>query len=331
MTTPEPVRKMIAAKAVLAPMSGVTDVPFRMMARKYGCRFAFTEMIDVNAIVYKNRKSFRLLDKAEGEGPLGVQIVGQGDDKILAVARFCEDMGFEIIDLNAGCPARKVVKGGKGSAMMKDPKALAIVVGKLVKSLKIPVTVKIRSGWDSDSLNYLEVSKAVAGEGASAICIHPRTKEQMYSGKPDYDAIRQVKENVEIPVFASGNIFSPEDAGKVMKETACDGVFVARGALGRPWIFSSLRDYFATGEVKDNSAGFEFIKTVMAEHFDMNADHFGEYMGIRRMYKHLCWYMKKMKNLDNIMAEFRKLESRDGVKDFISRLSADGNRLFLGT
>lgn len=316
---------MLAARIVMAPMAGVTDVPFRLMVRKFGCRFAFTEMIDSSGMLYKNRRTAAMLSHPAEDSPLGVQISGEDADKFLYTAKICEEKGFDVVDVNAGCPSKKVVKGGKGAALLKDPSKLAAIVETLVKNLSIPVTVKIRSGWDEGTLNYTEVARVVERAGASAICIHPRTREQMYKGKAEHDAVREVKEAVKIPVFASGNIFSPEDVESVMARTGCDGVFIARGALGRPWIFNETYDYL-TGKREPYWPLFEDIKAVALEHFVIAAGEYPNFVKARsRMYKQMCWYLKRYKGLNDIMKVYSKLQDVDGLRDFISRLEL-GNR-----
>jgi len=319
------IKEMIKARAVFAPMSGVTDIPFRMTARKFGCGFAFTEMIDVNGILHNSRKSFKLMDRVPGDDPLGVQLVADEAEKLLKVALICEEKGFPVVDINAGCPARKVIKGGKGSALMRSPAKLAGMVEKLVRTLRIPVTVKIRSGWDEKNLNYLEVAEAAAGAGAAAICVHPRTREQMYRGNAPREVIRQIKETVDIPVFASGNIFSADDAVAVFEETGCDAVFVARGALGRPWIFREIRNVLE-GKALPLAPSFDEIKEIIKEHFLLCIEHYGEYLAFKRMYKHMCWYMKKTKGLDAVMKAYRGIKTPDEFAVFVDSLHLDERR-----
>ncbi|MEA3489774.1 MAG: tRNA dihydrouridine synthase DusB, partial [Candidatus Omnitrophota bacterium] len=308
MRNDDPVDEMIKAKAILAPMSGVTDVPFRVMARKFGCSFAFTEMIDVNGIVYGNRKSLKLMEKGPDDSPLGVQIVGEDENKLVQVARICEEKGFQVVDINAGCPARKVIKGGKGAALLKDTVKLARIVRKLVRAVRISVTVKIRSGWDKNRLNCLEIARAVESEGARAICVHPRTKAQMYRGRVDHNITRLVKEAVKIPVFASGDIFSPEDAGEILSLTGADAVAVARGALGRPWIFRQINAYLK-GKEAVSGPSFNELKNLIREHFLLCVEFYGDRRTFPRMYKHLAWYLAPFKNLGYIMNEYT------GVRD----------------
>jgi len=311
--------KMIKAKAVLAPMAGVTDIPFRMMARKNGCAFAFTEMVDSSGVIYKNHKTFKLLERVPGDEPLGVQIVGEDEDKLLHVAKVCEDRGFGVIDLNAGCPVRKIVKQGKGSALLKNPAKLAAIVRTLVKSLSVPLTVKIRSGWGDDNLNYMEVARLLEGEGVSAICVHPRTKEAMHKGEVNYGIVGELKENLSIPVFASGNIFTALDAISVLENTGCDAVFVARGALGRPWIFKEINNALL-GTPKEEVLPFCEVKKAMLKHFKLALQFYDEHLAASRMYKYITWYLRKRKNLDTVMKRYRSVRNLEDFEDFLSRL-----------
>jgi tRNA-dihydrouridine synthase B len=324
----DPISQMLAAKAVLAPMSGITDIPFRMICRKFGCSFAFTEMIDVNGIVYNNKKSFKYLDRVPGDEPLGVQIVGEDAERLLYVAKLCEERGFGAVDLNAGCPARKVVAGGKGSYLLKTPGKIGRLISKLVKGLSIPVTVKIRSGWDDETVNHVEVAKIAEGEGASAICIHPRTKTQMYKGQASHERTREVKESVSIPVFASGNIFSADDVKNVMEDTGCDGVYVARGALGRPWIFNEIDSMFR-GKIAEDIPDFDAVKDVMEEHYRLSLEYYVDFLAHKRMHKHLAWYLKGYKNLNEIMNEYRVTKDLESFAAFLKRLRVEGRKLYL--
>lgn len=326
----DPVQQMITAKAVLAPMSGITDIPFRLMCRKFGCKFAFTEMIDINGIYYNNRKTFDLLTRKPEDEPLAVQIVGSDLEKILMAAKVCQDKGFKMLDLNAGCPARKVIKGGKGSALLKDPVKFAAIVRGLVKTLDIPVTVKIRSGWSKESINYMEIAKAAESEGAKAVCLHSRTQEQMYKGKVDHDIVRILKENIKIPVFASGNLFKATDVEDVFNLTGCDGVYIARGALGKPWIFRDIDLHFKGEETKDDM-GLEEIKKIAREHFSLSLEYYNEALTSKRMYKHMSWYLKGFKNSNDMLKEYLKGKDFNGFCEFLDRLHLEDERnLVLG-
>lgn len=327
--TTDGVQKMLDARFVMAPMAGVTDVPFRMMVRRFGCRFAFTEMIDSSGMLYKSRRTAAMLKRPPEDSPAGVQISGEDAEKILYTARICEEKGFDVIDVNAGCPSRKVVRGGKGAALLKDPAKLGGIVETLVKNLSVPVTVKIRSGWDEESMNYVEVAKVIESSGAKAICIHPRTKEQMYKGKAEHDAVREVKEAVKIPVFASGNIFSAFDAAGVMERTGCDGVFVARGALGRPWIFRELYDYFS-GKREIAEPSFEEIKAIVSEHFAECVVSYGSFVRARsRMYKHVTWAFKRYKGIHEAMKMYTTLPDEAAFGDFLSRLTLESGKYLI--
>jgi len=323
------IEEIVRAKVILAPMAGVSDAPFRLICRGFGCEFYYTEMIDVNGIVYNNRKTLRMLEKLDGEGSMGVQLVGQDEEKLARVARLCQDRGFPLVDLNAGCPARKIIKGGKGAALLRSPAKLARIIRAMVKAVTVPVTVKIRSGWDSGKLNYLEVAKAAESEGAGAVCVHARTKAAMYRGASDHNVTRELKENLKIPVIASGGVFSPQDAAGILASTGCDAVAMARGALGRPWIFRDTYTYLSTGKVPDPPS-FDEVKRVMAEHFRLSQEHFGAFITVKRMYKHLTWYFKGLKNLDQVTRQYLGVKCLDDFTDFLEKLRLlDGKRLTL--
>lgn len=319
---------MIRSKAVLAPMSGITDIPFRLMTRKYGCGFAFTEMIDVNGIIYNSHKTFDMMERIPEDLPLGVQLVGEDVKKFIKVGKICEGRGFKLLDINAGCPARKVVKGGKGSALMKDIKKLAGIVAGLKAALNISVTVKIRSGWDQSSINCVEMAKALESAGADAIGIHPRTKEQMYKGKADHNLTLRVKGTVRIPVIASGNIFNAKDAEDVLISTGCDAVFIARGALGCPWIFDDIKK----GSIREGKAAemtFNDLKAVIIEHYEICLRFYNEIMTKKRMYKHLIWYFNKYKNKNDIMKKYQAGDGTAGFKAFMDKLELCDGKLIL--
>lgn len=320
---------MLDAGLIMAPMAGITDTPFRMLLRRYGCTFAFTEMIDVNGVIYNNRKTFRLMRRLPEDRPLGIQLVGQDEEKFLKVAEYCIDKGYRIIDINAGCPARKVVKAGKGAALMKRPEKLGRIVRRLRKELDVPVTVKIRAGWDDSDLNYAEVGRRVQEAGAAAVGIHVRSRARMYKGAADHSITGRLKRRLDIPVIASGNIFSARDALDVMDRTSCDAVYAARGALGRPWIFDDharLRE----GGGTERDVTFGALKDVMREHYDLCMQYYDEGRIQGRMYKHITWYLKGYKGLDPVMRAYREKTGPDAFRAFMDRLAADErNRLFL--
>jgi tRNA-dihydrouridine synthase B len=301
-------------------MSGITDMPFRIILQKHGCRFAFTEMIDANGLFYNNRKTFTMLKRTEDAITIGAQLVGSDIEKIINAAKICEEQGFRLLELNAGCPAKKVIKDGKGSALLKDPKKLGKVTERLVKELKIPVTVKIRSGWDDNNLNYAETAKIIANSGAAAICIHPRTRKQMYKGKPNHSIIREIKHLVKIPVFASGNAFNPETVMQIFSETGCDAVAIARGALGRPWIFKQIYDSMNCISVK-TTLSLQELKNIIHEHMSHSINFHGEGRAFHIMYKHLQWYLKSHKNRIEIMRRYREIKGINKFQEFLNNLT----------
>jgi len=324
---PNLIEQILDSRIILAPLSGVTDVPFRLLARRHGCKFAFTEMIDVNGIEYKNLKTIKMLDHPEEDSPLGVQLVGGDVNKILNAAKLCEDKGYKLLDINAGCPARKVIKGGKGSALLKDPEKLGDIISTLTREIDIPVTVKIRSGWNDENRNYLEVAKISQDAGAKALCIHSRTQNQMYRGKPDHNDIKEVKEMLTIPVIASGNLFSPQDVKSVFEYTDCDAVVIARGALGNPWIFKNIEKFLKEGTQEAiYNPTFQERKEVIKEHFLLCSEYYQEWFSFRRMYKHMTWYLKGLKNLDAFMKEYRKHDKIDEFFSFLDKVCLEDEK-----
>lgn len=317
-----PVAQITGAKVFMAPMSGITDMPFRQILQKFGCRIAFTEMVDANALFYSNRKTTPMLETGFNDITIAAQIVGSDTEKIIFAAKICEERGFNILELNAGCPAKKVIKDGKGSALLKDPRKLGKILCALIKEIKIPLTLKIRSGWDENTINYPETARIAEAEGVRAICIHPRTKTQMYRGTPDHEITRAIKKSIKIPVFASGNIFSPDNVIDVFQRTNCDAIAVARGALGRPWIFRQIYERLS-GIPQSPEPSFIEIKNIISQHVSLCVEFHGEKRAFPRMHKHIQWYLKKYKNRSVIALEYTKIKSLDKFKLFIEHLILD--------
>ncbi len=280
---------------MLAPMAGVTDMPFRTICREQGCDFSFTEMVSAKGLSYNNENTRRLLATTPKERPCGVQLFGS-DPKLMAqtAKRICEEYAGELacIDVNMGCPVHKVVKNGEGSALMLDPPLAGRIVAALVKASSLPVTVKFRKGFDEAHLNAVEFAKVLADSGAAMLTVHGRTRAQMYGGKADYAMIAAVKAAVEIPVIGNGDIFSAEDAVRLRRETGCDGLMVARGAMGNPFIF---------GEIKAALAGESYTPPTDEEKLDMAMEHtrrlcaYKGARGVIEMRKHAAWYLKGMR------------------------------------
>ena len=221
----------------LAPMAGVTDLPFRILCKEMGCGLVYSEMVSAKGILYDNKNTTELLEVDPKERPVAVQLFGSDPEILGAMAKKIEDYPIDIIDVNMGCPAPKIVKNGEGSCLMKTPELVGKIVRSLVESQKKPVTIKFRKGFDEEHINAVEIAKIAEANGASAVAVHGRTREQYYSGKADWDIIRQVKEAVKIPVIGNGDVTSAESADAIMRETGCDGVMIGRGAQGNPWIF----------------------------------------------------------------------------------------------
>ena len=268
-------------------MAGVTDLPFRLLCKEQGAGLLCMEMISAKALQYKNKNTKVLLAIHPQEYPVSLQLFGSDPKIISEQAKRIEDLPFQILDINMGCPVPKVVKNGEGSALMKNPKLVFEIVSQLVKAIEKPVTVKIRKGFDDDHINAVEIAKIAEEAGASAVAVHGRTREQYYSGEADWDIIRQVKEAVHIPVIGNGDVTSAEKAAKMRKITGCDGVMIGRGVQGNPWIFRELAEYDRTGTIPPRPTQEE-IRNMMLRHARMQLEFKGEYLGIREMRKHVA-------------------------------------------
>ena len=301
---------------ILAPMAGVTDLPFRLLCKEQGAGLLCMEMISAKALQYKNKNTKALLSIHPKEYPVSLQLFGSDADIISRMAQEIEELPFQILDINMGCPVPKVVKNGEGSALMNRPELVYEIVSKTVKAIKKPVTVKIRKGFDETSVNAPEIAKIIEQAGAAAIAVHGRTREQYYSGKADWDIIRQVKEAVSIPVIGNGDVFSGESALRMRRETGCDGVMIARGAQGNPWIFSELLEYERTGRMPKRPTPEE-IRDMMLRHARMQIEFKGDYLGIREMRKHVAWYTKGLKGSARLRDEINKTESYEELSKLL--------------
>ena len=301
---------------ILAPMAGVTDLPFRLLCKEQGAGLLCMEMISAKALQYKNKNTKALLSIHPKEYPVSLQLFGSDADIISRMAQEIEELPFQILDINMGCPVPKVVKNGEGSALMNRPELVYEIVSKTVKAIKKPVTVKIRKGFDETSVNAPEIAKIIEQAGAAAIAVHGRTREQYYSGRADWDIIRQVKEAVSIPVIGNGDVFSGESALRMRRETGCDGVMIARGAQGNPWIFSELLEYERTGRMPKRPTPEE-IRDMMLRHARMQIEFKGDYLGIREMRKHVAWYTKGLKGSARLRDEINKTESYEELSKLL--------------
>lgn len=279
----------VGGNLVLGPMAGVTDLPFRLLCKEQGADLIYTEMVSAKGIQYHNKNTEELLFVKEEERPVALQLFGRDPVILSETAKSIEHRNFDILDVNMGCPVPKVVNNGEGSALMREPKLVGEIVYAMSKAIKKPVTVKIRRGFNEAEVNAVEVAKIAEANGAAAIAVHGRTREQYYSGKADWEIIRRVKEAVSIPVIGNGDVTSPEEALRIQKETGCDAVMIARGAQGNPWIFKQIKEYMNNNTDIQKPSLKEAID-MMLYHGRLAVQYKGEFVGIREMRKHVAWY-----------------------------------------
>lgn len=301
---------------ILAPMAGVTDLPFRLLCKEQGAGLLCMEMVSAKAILYKNRNTESLLEIDPRENPVSLQLFGSDPEIISKIAHQIEDRPFDILDLNMGCPVPKIVNNGEGSALMKNPKLAGEIIRETVKSIDKPVTVKIRKGFDDEHINAVEMAKIAEDAGAAAVAVHGRTREQFYSGRADWDIIRQVKEAVSIPVIGNGDLLTAEDVIAMEQQTGCDGFMIARGAQGNPWIFRQILHYFETGEHLAKPT-LEEVTQMILRHARMMLEFKGEYIGIREIRKHAAWYTAGYPNSARLRVAINNVESFEALEELL--------------
>jgi len=308
----------IDGNLVLGPMAGVTDLPFRLLCKEQGADLIYTEMVSAKGILYKNKNTESLLTVLEEERPVALQIFGS-DPKIMAeAAKMIEERNFDILDINMGCPVPKVVNNQEGSALLKNPELIGDIVYAITKAIQKPVTIKIRKGFDENEYSCVEAAKAAEAAGASAIAVHGRTREQYYTGKADLDAIKMVKEAVKIPVIGNGDIFHAKDAIHMLEYTGCDGVMIARGAKGNPWIFSTIKAYIQDGIYLERPEFHQVVEMIL-RHANLQLKYKGEYIGIREMRKHVAWYTTGYPNSTQLRNDVNEIETMEGLCNLLAR------------
>ena len=304
----------------LAPMAGVTDTPYRILAREMGCPLVYSEMVSDKGINYRNEHTLKMLHTEELERPMAMQLFGAEPDSVARAAEYIESLGCaDILDFNMGCPAPKVVKNHEGSAMMLDPERSYKVLKALVGAVSMPVTVKMRIGWDKEHINVLEMAKMAEEAGVQAVAVHGRTREQFYRDQANWKIIRQVRKSLKIPVIANGDIRNVQDLIHIREITGCEAVMVGRAAQGNPWIFRQLTQYLKTGEILPGPTMAE-RKEIIIRHLDMLLKFKGDYVGPREMRKHATWYTRGIKGNAELRVLFNKAETREDFLKILDKM-----------
>ncbi len=303
----------------LAPMAGITDLPFRLLCKEQGCDVMVTEMVSAKAIYYGNKNTVPIMEIREEEHPIGIQLFGSEPELMGEMAHKIEGKGYAFIDINMGCPVPKIVNNKEGSALMLRPELAAGIVSRVAGKVSLPVTVKIRKGFDEDHVNAVEFARLMEKSGASAITVHPRTRNQYYHGKADWDIIRRVKEAVSIPVIGNGDICCWKDALQMRRETGCDGIMIGRGAKGNPWIFREVKAALRGEDIPPRPDAGE-VKAMLLKHAALSVEIKGEYTGMREMRKHTAWYTAGMFGSARIREEVNRVTRYRELEELIVKI-----------
>ncbi len=314
----------IEKTAALAPMASVADKAYRTMAKGFGAAYCVGEMASCKGLVYSDRKTAELLSVSEFERPMGVQLFGAEPEFMEKAVKIAERYSPDIIDINAGCPMPKIVCGGAGSALMKTPKIFGELVRAAVEATGIPVTVKIRAGWDENSKNAVEMAKIAEENGAAAVAVHGRTKEQLYAGNADWNIIKAVKQSVSVPVIGNGDVKSVEDCVRMYEYTGCDLVMIGRGSYGRPWLFGQIRDYFS-GKTPRFEPDLDEKLNIMRRHIALLVEDKGERTGMKEARRQAAWYIKGIEGAAALRNRFGSLNTLADLDELISEISGNAN------
>lgn len=316
----------IEVPLALAPMAGITDLPFRLLCRELGAGFTVSEMVSAKGLLYKNIKTFEMLKIAQKERPTAIQLFGSDAKELAIAAKIVQESGADMIDFNMGCPVPKVVNNGEGSALMKNPALAYELLAAMVAAVDIPVTVKFRAGWDEENRNAPEIASLAEKAGVAAVAVHGRTRAQFYSGQADWSVIKAVKEAVKIPVFGNGDIRSAADGRRMLLETGCDGLMVGRGADGNPWLFAELRAMLL-GEALPEAVTLKVRLAMIVRHLEMLIDYKGETVALKEMRRHVNAYIKGLPHAAEYRARFNLMEKYTDFScllgEFAQRLEAE--------
>lgn len=312
----------IAGPLALGPMAGVTDTVYRQLCKEQGCHLLYSEMVSAKAILYKNKNTLPLLAAHETEHPLALQLFGSEPDIMAEIASQIESGPYDIIDVNMGCPVPKIVNNNEGSALLKNPRLAGEIIDAMAKKCKKPITLKIRKCFSDSEANAVEIAKIAEANGASAIAVHGRTREQYYSGKADWNIIKEVKQAVKIPVIGNGDITGPKTAKKMLEQTGCDAVMIGRAARGNPWIFHSIGHYLETGNILPAPNISEIVDMIL-RHARMLIEFKGEYTGIREMRTHICFYVAGIRHANDIRRRINTIESYEELEKLFSEIQGD--------
>lgn len=310
----------LSAPLALAPMAGITDLPFRLICRRLGCGMTVSEMVSAKGLLYKNVKTTEMLRIDDGERPTAIQLFGSVPAELAEAARMVEASGADMIDFNMGCPVPKIVNNGEGSALMKNPQLAHDILAAMVKAVKIPVTVKFRAGWEDANRNAVEIARAVEAAGVSAVAVHGRTRQQFYEGKADWSIIADVKQAVKVPVFGNGDIFTVADGLRMLEQTGCDGLMIGRGADGNPWLFTALAAALR-GEPLPQPPSLKERLAQAAEHLEMLIAYKNEVVAVKEMRRHISAYLKGMPHAAEFRGRFHKVDTQEQFSELLAEYS----------